>query len=87
MKTFLHCNAPVRGDKWQIRQGRNQSQIQILGGLVLFVTLQKQFAENINRSYHVYKVIVLLDIDNKILGIDLTVHSANKNESLILIKF
>ena len=33
-------------------------------GLVLFVTLQKQFPENINKSYHVFKVIVVLHIDN-----------------------
>ena len=57
------------------------------GGLVLFVTLRIRFAENINKSYHVYKVIVVLHIDNKILGIGLTVHHANKNKSVILIKF
>ena len=27
------------------------------GGLVFFVTLQKQFAENANKCYHIYKVI------------------------------
>ena len=36
----------------------NQSQLQILMGLVFFVPLRAQFAENANESYHVYKVIV-----------------------------
>ena len=38
---------------------------QILGGggaLVFFVPLPEQFAENANKSYHVYKVIVRLHI-------------------------
>ena len=47
---------------------------------MLFVILWKQFAENVTKSYHFYKVIVVLHIDDKILGIGLTVHPANKNE-------
>ena len=71
----VEFQAPVRNDK--IRLGRNQSQLQILGGLVFFVTVQKQFAENANKSYHAYKVIVMLHIYSKILGIRLVGHPAN----------
>ena len=39
------------------------------GGLVLFVPLQEQFAENANKSYHVCKVIVVLHIYHKIFGV------------------
>ena len=68
------------------RHGRNQSQLQILRGFGVFVTLRKQFAENANKSYHVYKVIVVLHIYNKIHGIRLAGHPAIKNKNLILIK-
>ena len=50
----------------------------------VFVTLRKQFAENDNKSYHVYKVIVVLHIYNKSLVIRLAGHHANKNKSLVL---
>ena len=33
-----------------------------MGGVVLFVPLQEQFAENANKSYRVCKVIVVLHI-------------------------
>ena len=52
-----------------------------------FVTMRKQFAENANKSYHVYKVKVVLYIYNKIFGIRLEGLPANKNKSLILSKF
>ena len=87
MKTFLQCNVPVRGDKCQIRRGSNQPQLQILGGLVFFVTLGKQFAEKANESYQVYKEIVVLHIYYKNLGIRLAGHPANQKECFILIKF
>ena len=45
---------------------------------MFFLTVQKQFAENANKSY-VYKVIVVLHIYCKILGIRLVGHPANKN--------
>ena len=48
---------------------------------------KKNNSENPYKSYHVYKVIVVLHIHNKILGIRLEGHPANKNKSLILIKF
>ena len=54
---------------------------------MFLVPMRKQFAENPNKSYDVYKVIVVLYINNKILGIRLEGHTANKNKSLILIKF
>ena len=50
MSTFLQCDAPVRGDKCQIRESSNQPQLKFYGGLVLFVPLQEQFAENANKS-------------------------------------
>ena len=57
-------------------------------GLVFFAaTLQNEFAENANKSYHAYKVIVGLHIYNKILGIGLAGHPTNKTKSLALIKF
>ena len=43
-------------------------------------TLQKEFAENANKSYHAYKVIVVLHIYNKILGIGLAGHPTNKKK-------
>ena len=48
---------------------------------------RKQFEEKANKSYHIYKVIVVLHIYSKILGIRLVGNPANKNKSLILIKF
>ena len=48
------------------------------GVLVCFLTLRKN-AENANKSYHVYKVIVMLHVCNKILGIRLTGYPANRN--------
>ena len=56
-------------------------------GSVCFATLGKQFAENANRIYHVYKAIVVLHIYNKILGIGLAGHFTNKNKSLALINY
>ena len=38
-------------------------------GVGVFVFLRKQFAEKDNKSYHVYKVIVVLHIYNKSLVI------------------
>ena len=38
-------------------------------GLVFFLPLHEQFAENTNKSYHVCKVIVALHIYHKIFGI------------------
>ena len=70
----------------KFRQGSIQSQLQILGGWVLFVTLRKQLAENATKSYHVYKVMIEPHIYNKILGIRLAGYPANKNNRLILIK-
>ena len=70
------------------RQGSNQSQLQILGVMGVFVTLRKQLAENaIKSQYHVYKVIVVSHIYNNILSIRLAGYPANKNESLHFIKF
>ena len=40
-----------------------------MGGLVLFVPLQEQFAENANKSYQVCKMIVVLHIYHKIFGV------------------
>ena len=40
-----------------------------MGGLVLFVSLQEQFAENANKSYHVCKVIVVLHIYHIVFGV------------------
>ena len=56
-------------------------------GVGVFVPLREQFVENITRSYHVYKVIAVLHIYYKILGIRLVEHPANKNKCLVLIKF
>ena len=39
------------------------------GGVGVFVTLRIQLAENANKCYHDYKVIVVLHIYNKSLGI------------------
>ena len=39
------------------------------GVLVFFVTLRIQLADNANKHYHDYKVIVVLHIYNKSLGI------------------
>ena len=59
MKTFLQCNASVRGDKL------DDTTANLGGGGGGKNNLQK----NANKSYHVYKVIVELHIYNKILGI------------------
>ena len=40
-----------------------------MGGLVLFVPLQEQFAENAYKSFHVCKVLVVLHIYHKFFGI------------------
>ena len=53
----------------------------------VFFLLRKQLAENTTKSYHVYKVIGVPHIYNKSLGIRLAGYPANKNKSLILIKF
>ena len=56
-------------------------------GLVcFFVILQKQLAENANKLYHFYKVVVVLHacIYNKSLGKRLAGHPAFKNKSLVL---
>ena len=55
--------------------------------MVCFVPMQEQFAENTNKSYHVCRVIVVLHIYHNMFGIRKAGPSANKNESLILIKF
>ena len=36
---------------------------------MVFVPVQEQFAENTNKSYHVSRVIVVLHIYHKIIGI------------------
>ena len=51
--------------------------MQILGGGGV-VPLREHIAENANKSYHVYKMIVVLHIYNKIVGIILAEHPANK---------
>ena len=58
-----------------------------MGGLVLFVPLQEQFAENANKSLHVCKVTVALHIYLKIFGIKYAGPPANKIKILSLIKF
>ena len=40
-----------------------------MGDWCCFVSLQGQFAENANKSFHVCKVIVVLHINHKIFGI------------------
>ena len=55
--------------------------------MVFFVPVQEQFAENTKKSYHVCRVIVFIHIYHKMFGIRLAGPSANKNKSLILIKF
>ena len=49
--------------------------------------MQEKFDENTNKCYHVCRVIVVLHIYLKMFGIRLAGPSANKNKSLILIKF
>ena len=61
--------------------------MQFYRGLVLFVPLQEQFAENANKSLHVCKVIVVLHIYHKIFGIRYAGTPANKIKILALIKF
>ena len=52
---------------------------------MFFVARRKQLAENAsNKSYQVYKVIVVLHIYNERLGVRLAGHPANKNKSLVL---
>ena len=53
----------------KIREGNNQSQLQFLGMVVVFVPVQEQFAENTNKIYHVCRVIVVLHIYHKMFGI------------------
>ena len=55
--------------------------------MVFFVPVQEQFAENTNKSYRVCRVIAVLHVYHKMFGIRLAGPSANKNKSLILIKF
>ena len=49
--------------------------------------MRKQLAESANKSYHVFKVKVVLHIDYKSLGIRLEGHPANKIKSLNLYYF
>ena len=53
---------------------------------MIFVTLRKQLAENAYKSYHVYKVIVVLHnfLNNKSLVITLAGHPENKYKNLSL---
>ena len=53
----------------KIREGNNQSQLQFLGMVVVFVSVQEQFAEHTNKIYHVCRVIVVLHIYHKMFGI------------------
>ena len=69
MSTFLHCDAPVRGDNDKIRKSNNQSQLQFHGGLMFSVPLQEQFTESANKSYHVCRVIVVLQSFYNCFGI------------------
>ena len=55
------------------------------GVLVFFVTLRIQLAENANKSYHDYEVIVVLHIYNKSLGIRLAGHPENKKCVVLLL--
>ena len=48
------------------------------GWWCFFVTLRKHLAENANKSYHVYKVTVVLHTYNKGLGVILAGHPATK---------
>ena len=57
------------------------------GGLMRFVPLQEQFAENTNKSYYVCKVIDTLHIYHKIFGIRYAGPPANKIKILARIKF
>ena len=54
---------------------------------VFFATLRKQLVENIDKSYHVYDVIVVLHIYHTIFGIRLIGYPANRNKRLTLVKF
>ena len=56
-------------------------------GLVFFVPLQGQFAENANKSYHVCKEIVVLHIYHTNFGIRQEGPPVNKVKILTLIKF
>ena len=51
MSIFLQCDAPVRGDKCQIRQRSNRSQLQFYGRRVgIFVPLQEQFQKMLTKA-------------------------------------
>ena len=50
----------------------------------VFVTLRKQLAEKANKSYHVFKLIVVQHIYDKSSVVRLAEHPANKNKSLVL---
>ena len=54
---------------------------------MFFVPLQEQYAENVNKSLHVCKVIVALHIYHKIFGIRYVGPPANRIKMLALIKF
>ena len=69
MSKFLQCDALVSGKNDKFRRSNNQSQLQFYGGLVFFVPLQEQFAENANKMHHICKVICVLHSCHKIFGI------------------
>ena len=70
MKTILQYFASVRGDKWPNKTRYQPIKTLNMRVVVFFVTLRKQLAESANKSYHVYKVIFVLHIYNKSLGIN-----------------
>ena len=49
-----------------------------------FCNSAKATCRNANKSYHVCKVIVVLHIYHKSVGIRLAGHPANKNKSVVL---
>ena len=77
----------LEGTNDKVRESSNHALLQFYGGLVLFVPLQEQFAENANKIEHVCKVIVALHIYHKIFGIRYLGPPANKIKILLLIKF
>ena len=69
-----------RGQMTKFNKIATNQNFKFEGWVVFFATLQKQVAEKANKSYHICKVIVVLHIHNKSLGIRLAGHPANKNK-------
>ena len=84
MKTFIQCYEPMtKLDKVETNQN-----CKFEGRWCFFVTLRKQLAENANKSYHVYKVTVVLHIYmyNKSLVIRIAGHPANKKDKSLVLR-